>query len=208
MPDVIMGSIDMLQLKPDNSRRYSYANYLAWDDGKRWELIDGMAVCMSPAPGRQHQQISRLLERQLDSYFSDKHCEMYHAPFDVRFAESHDDVPDDYIDTVVQPDIMVVCDLNKLDERGCKGAPDLIVEILSPSTARMDMTVKFELYQRFGVKEYWIVHPNDQTVLVFKLLESGLYGVPDRYCAEDTIPVTLFGDLQIDLTQVFAPVMK
>jgi Uma2 family endonuclease len=182
---------------------YTYRDYLKWDDGERWELIDGVPYSMSPAPGRQHQQISLSLERQIDSYLSDKSCAMYHAPFDVRFVDAKDTVADDYIDTVVQPDIVVVCDPEKLDDRGCKGSPDLIVEILSPSTTRMDMTVKFDLYQRFGVKEYWIVHPKDQTVLVFKLLETGLYGVPDRYCAEDTIPVTLLGDLQIDLTQVF-----
>ena len=193
----------MPQLKPTKNVHCSYADYLTWEDGKRWELIDGQAVCMSPAPGRQHQQISRLLERQIDSYLFDKSCEMYHAPFDVRFVETKDNVADDYINTVVQPDIMVICDPEKLDERGCKGSPDLIVEILSPSTTRMDMTVKFELYQRYGVKEYWIVHPKDQTILVFKLLENGLYGVPDRYCAEDIIPVALLGELQVDLTQVF-----
>lgn len=194
----------MQQLKQNSNERCSYADYLTWDDGKRWELIDGHAVCMSPAPGRQHQRISRLLERQIDLFLSDKSCEMYHAPFDVRFLESQDNVSDDYIDTVVQPDIMVICDPEKLDERGCKGSPDLIIEILSPSTTRMDMTVKFELYQHYGVKEYWIVHPKDQTILVFKLLDSGLYGVPDRYCAEDIISVTLLGDLQIDLKRVFA----
>lgn len=194
----------MPQPKPDTNGRYSYANYLTWDDGKRWELVDGQAFCMSPGPMRQHQHISKLLERQLDSYLADKPCEMYHAPFDVRLKETKDTVADDYIDTVVQPDIIVVCDPEKLDDRGCIGSPDLIIEILSPSTARMDMTVKFDLYQRFGVKEYWIVHPKDQTVLVFKLLETGLYGVPERYCAEDTIHVTLLGDLNVDLTKVFS----
>ena len=194
----------MLQPKPNANERHSYADYLTWDDGKRWELIDGQSFCMSPSPMRQHQLISKRLERQLDSYLLDKRCEMYHAPFDVRFVETEDDVADDYIDTVVQPDIVVVCDPKKLDDRGCKGSPDLIIEILSPSTSRMDMTVKFELYQRFGVKEYWIVHPKDQTILVFKYLESGLYGVPERYCAEDSIPVTLLGDLVIDLTRVFS----
>jgi len=130
--------------------------------------------------------------------------ELYHAPFDVRYIETKDAVADDYIDTVVQPDIVVVCDPKKLDDRGCIGSPDLIIEILSPSTSRMDMTVKFELYQHFGVKEYWIVHPKDQTVLVFKHLESGLYGVPERYCAEDAISVALLGDLVIDLMRVFS----
>ena len=193
----------MPQLKQNDNKRYSYADYLAWNDDSRWELIEGQAVCMSPAPGRHHQRISKLLGRQIDLYLSDKSCEMYYAPFDVRFLETKDDVADDSIDTVVQPDIVVVCDPEKLDDRGCKGAPDLIIEILSPATARMDMTVKFELYQHFGVKEYWIVHPQDQTVLAFKLLESGLYGVPDRYCAEDTIRVPLLGELNVDLTRVF-----
>jgi len=193
----------MPQLKPNNDELYSYADYLDWDDGGRWELIDGVPYCMSPAPNRRHQDISGELFRQVATYLLEKPCRAYIAPFDVRFVDAKDTVSDDYIDTVVQPDIVVVCDPEKLDDRGCKGSPDLIVEILSPSTTRMDMTVKFDLYQRFGVKEYWIVHPKDQTVLVFKLLETGLYGVPDRYCAEDTIPVTLLGDLQIDLTQVF-----
>jgi Uma2 family endonuclease len=195
----------MPQSKSNTNERYSYADYLAWNDDKRWELVDGHPYCMSPAPGRQHQRISKLLERQLDSYLADKRCEMYHAPFDVRFIEIKEKVADDYIETVVQPDIIVVCDSEKLDDRGCKGSPDLIIEILSPSTVRMDMTIKFDLYQRYGVKEYWIVHPNDQTVLIFKLLESGLYGVPERYSAEDAIPVTMLGDLEIDLTKVFAP---
>jgi len=193
----------MPQPKPNENERYSYADYMTWNDDMRWELIDGHAVCMSPSPGRQHQKISKLLGRQIDLYLSDKSCEMYYAPFDVRFLDTHDNVADDYVDTVVQPDIVIVCDSGKLDDRGCNGSPDLIVEILSPSTARIDMTVKFELYQRFGVKEYWIVHPNDQTILVFKLLESGLYGVPDRYCAEDTIPVLLLGELEVDLKRVF-----
>lgn len=194
----------MPQLKPKDNQRYSYSDYLTWNDGERWELIYGQAFCMSPGPMRQHQKISKLLSRQIDTYLSDKSCEMYYAPFDVRFIATKDDVADDYIDTVVQPDIVVICDSEKLDDRGCKGSPDLIIEILSPSTSKMDMTVKFDLYQHFGVKEYWIVHPKDQTILVFKLLESGLYGVPERYCAEDTIPVTLLGDLQVDLTKVFS----
>ena len=97
----------------------------------------------------------------------------------------------------------MVCDKSKLDERGCNGAPDLIIEILSPSTAARDMKDKFELYQRFGVKEYWLVHPNDQTVMVFKLLDSGLYGRADMYVAGDIVPVPLLGELEIDLAKVF-----
>lgn len=189
--------------KPNEKERYSYADYLTWDDGKRWELIDGQAVCMSPAPGRQHQHISKLLGRQIDAYLSDKSCEMYYAPFDVRFIETKDTVADDYIDTVVQPDIVVVCDPEKLDDRGCKGSPDLIIEILSPSTSKMDMTVKFDLYQRFGVKEYWIIHPSEQTLMVFKLQQDGCYGAPDRYAGDDKVAVSMLGDLEIDLGAVF-----
>lgn len=196
----------MPQPKIDTNERYSYADYLVWNDDKRWELIAGQPTCMSPAPGRQHQELSGALFNVLYSWLIGKPCRVYSAPFDVRLIETKENVADDYIDTVVQPDIVVVCDPEKLDDRGCKGSPDLIIEILSPSTARMDMTIKFDLYQHFGVKEYWIVHPKDQTVLVFKLLESGLFGVPDRYCANDMIAVPLLGDLQIDLTKVFTPV--
>lgn len=194
--------------QPHNTsdHKWTYADYLSWPDDERWELIDGAAYAMSPAPARQHQKISQELNRQFANYLKGKKCEVYAAPFDIRLINSIDDsmnTADDYIGNVVQPDIVVVCDQNKLDEKGCKGSPDLIIEILSPSTARMDMTTKFELYQRHAVKEYWIVHPNDQTILVFKLTEIGLYGVPDRYCAEDTIPVILLGDLVIDLESVF-----
>lgn len=184
-------------------QKWTYADYLTWNDDNRWELIEGQAVCMSPAPGRQHQRISKLLGRQIDLYLSDKSCEMYYAPFDVRFLETKDSVADDYIDTVVQPDIVVVCDPEKLDDRGCKGAPDLVIEIISPSTAKMDLTVKFDLYQRCGVKEYWIVHPADKTLMVFKLQADGRYGAPDRYGDDGKVPVPLLGDLLIDLAAVF-----
>jgi len=121
----------------------------------------------------------------------------------VRLADTDKDVSDEYIDTVVQPDIMVVCDPGKLDEKGVKGAPDLVIEILSPSSARNDMVVKYQLYERFGVKEYWVVHPFEQLVQVFKLQDNAKYGVPDRYGIGDVIPVGLLGDLHIDITRVF-----
>jgi Uma2 family endonuclease len=186
-----------------NSGRFSYADYLTWPDEERWELIDGVPYSMSPAPLRRHQDLSRLFERQIDNYLQDKTCTMYHAPFDVRLSEQAN-ASDNYTDTVVQPDILVVCDKSKLDQRGCNGAPDLIVEIISPSTASRDMKEKFELYQRFAVKEYWLVHPNDQTVMVFKLLDTGLYGRADMYAAGDLVQVPLLGELEIDLAKVFA----
>ncbi len=182
---------------------WTYTDYLTWDDSQRWELIDGIAFDMSPAPSRQHQELSGELFRQLANYLKDKPCNVYDAPFDLRLSEKPNS-SDNYIDTVVQPDILVVCDKSKLDDRGCNGAPDLIVEITSPSTAKMDLTTKFDLYQKHGVKEYWIVHPAEKTVMVFKLLETGLYGAPDRYADDGKISVPLLGDLVIDLKELFA----
>ena len=191
-----------------SDQKYSYADYLTWDDGQRWELIDGEAyllqgaVGLAPAPLRQHQRLSLALAAQLYLYLKDKPCKVYDAPFDVRLS-SEAQASDNYADTVVQPDIVVVCDKSKLDERGCNGAPDLVIEITSPSTARMDLTIKFDLYEKHGVKEYWIIHPAEKTVMVFKLQENGRYGVPDRYAESGTVPVPLLGDLVIDLAELF-----
>lgn len=183
-------------------QQWTYADYLTWDDGQRWELIAGEAFCMSPAPSRYHQQLSVRLERQIDRYVQDKPCELYHAPFDVRLSRQPES-SDNYVETVVQPDIVVVCDRAKLDDKGCNGAPDLVIEITSPNTARMDLTVKFDLYEKHGVKEYWIVHPVEKTVMAFRLQPDGCYGAPDRYAGDDQVPVPLLGDLVVDLAEVF-----
>lgn len=128
-----------------------------------------MIFDMSPSPSRNHQEISVELLRQFSNYLIDKTCKVYAAPFDVRLPEG--DENDTNIETVVQPDIAVICDKCKLDDKGCKGASDLIIEITSPSTARKDLKEKLFLYEKSGVKEYWIVHPTDKTVMVFKLGE-------------------------------------
>ena len=193
----------MPQPKPNQNERYNYAQYLTWDDGDRWELIDGEAFCMSPGPGRQHQKLSVALTNLFYNHLQGKTSEVYAAPFDVRFVDTDKDVPDEYIENVVQPDILIVCDPKKLDEKGVKGAPDLVIEILSPSSARNDMIVKYQIYERFGVNEYWVVHPFEQLVQVFKLQDNAKYGVPDRYGIGDVIPVGLLGDLKIDMNQVF-----
>jgi len=186
----------------NNNERWTYADYLTWPDDERWEIIDGVVYAMSPGPGTRHQDISWHLTLQIGAHLDDKPCKAFTAPFDVRLSEQLES-SDNYIETVVQPDIIVVCDRSKLDERGCNGAPDLIIEILSPSTAKQDTLLKFNLYQKHGVKEYWMVHPNDQTVLVFKLLDSGLYGRADMYVSGDVIAVPMLGSLEIDLTKVF-----
>lgn len=183
--------------------RFTYADYLTWSDDERWEIIDGVAYAMPPAPGITHQRISRALTMIIGGHLRGRQCELFAAPFDVRLADLPR-VSDNYVETVVQPDILVVCDKNKLDERGCNGAPDLIIEISSPSTSKNDLTRKFDLYQKHGVKEYWIIHPAEQTLFVYKREEDGLYGKPDRYAGDDKVLVPLLGDLQIDLGEVFA----
>ena len=182
--------------------RFTYADYLTWDDDQRWELIDGEAFCMSPGPNRLHQKWLGELHRQIANYLEERPCEVYLAPFDVRLQNLPDASDEDTI-TVVQPDIMVVCDRDKLDDRGIKGAPDLVVEIISPSTAKRDITVKHQLYQRHGVKEYWLLYPNDRTLLVYKLSEEGRYAQPKVFGEGDVVPVPLLGELVIDMGKVF-----
>lgn len=183
--------------------KWTYADYCSWPDDERWELIDGMAYDMSPAPSRIHQKLSGELFRQISNHLHGRQCEVYAAPFDVRLPGfgAQDDAD---IETVVQPDIVVVCDPGKLDDRGCKGAPDLVIEILSPNTAEHDLKDKFYLYQRVGVKEYWVMHPTDRTTMVFKLDDAGHYGRPDVYGSRDRVEVPLLGELVIDLADIFA----
>ena len=188
-----------VQLKFDD--HFTYGDYVTWPDDERWELIDGVAYDMSPAPGARHQLISSELVAQLVTHLRNSPCRVLAAPFDVRLPQG--DEADEFIDTVVQPDLVVVCDRKKLDEKGCKGAPDLVVEILSPTTGRKDLNEKFRLYERAGVKEYWIIHPLDQTVMVFRH-DGERFGRPDMFAREGGIAVPLLGELTIDLQQLFA----
>lgn len=177
--------------------KYTYADYLTWPEKVRYELIDGVAYMMSPAPSAGHQRIFREIFRQLANYLIGKSCEVFSAPFDVRLnAEAEDN-------TVVQPDISVICDPSKLNDRGCKGAPDMVVEILSPATANHDQIIKFNTYRDAGVREYWIVYPEVRNVQVF-LLENGKY-VGHAYGDTDTIDVAVLEDCKIHLAEVFPP---
>lgn len=186
---------------PAEELGYTYADYLNWDDDERYELIDGEPYMMSP-PLRIHQKVSGELFAQLHSYLDGKQCEVYHAPFGVRLFEEEGDRPED-VTTVVEPDLVVVCDPNKLDDRGCKGAPDLIIEILSPTTRRHDRVIKQALYQRAGVKEYWIVNPEDKTVQVLTQQEGYLLPHED-YGREDMAKVNVLEDCSIELRKVFS----
>lgn len=193
-------------LNLDLSKRYTYADYLTWMDDVRRELFDGFIKLMTPAPSRQHQKISTNLTSVFWNYLRTKRCEVYHAPSDVRFPKSKDLTTDKQVYTVLQPDIFVVCDLSKLDDRGCLGAPDMIIEIISPKNSQCDTKDKFKIYQENGVREYWIVSPNDETVTVFVLDEIGKFQFNGLFAGDDKIPVNIFnGDLKIDLTEVFVP---
>ena len=182
-------------------KRYTLADALTWDESERIELIYGSPFMMAP-PVRAHQKISRELFGQLYNYLKGKKCEVYAAPFAVRLFEQNGDYPED-VDTMVEPDITVVCDPGKLDDIGCKGAPDLVMEILSPTTQRHDRFTKFNLYQQAGVQEYWIVDPSSQSVQVF-VLDGKHYVAKDFGTAVDKIKVNVFEDCAIDLSQVFA----
>ncbi|MGQ9779808.1 MAG: Uma2 family endonuclease [Bacillota bacterium] len=191
------------EAKPEAATKetYTYGDYLTWLDDERWELIDGIPYNMTPAPSRSHQVISRELLVQIAVYLTGKTCEVYAAPFDVRLPKG--DEEDELIDTVVQPNLVVVCDPEKLDERGCRGAPDWVVEILSPETAAKDMKIKRDLYERVGVKEYWLVDPANKTVQVYTRGDDGRYGRPEVYAAGDQVKVGIFPDLFVDLAKVF-----
>ncbi|MEZ5477115.1 MAG: Uma2 family endonuclease [Thiolinea sp.] len=141
----------------DSQQNYTYQDYLQWPDTLRYELLDGQAFMMS-APSVLHQRVVRELVRQLGNFFLDSACEVLPAPFDV-CLDAAADVADEHINTVVQPDISVICDKNKLHDRGCKGAPDWVIEVLSPSSASRDLIHKLRQYERYGVAEYWVVHP-------------------------------------------------
>lgn len=154
---------------------HTYGEYLTWPDDLRYELIDGRAYAMSPAPTRRHQQIVGELFGQIHGQLRGHQCQVYVSPFDVRLPRGNE--ADEAIDTVVQPDIVVFRDRSRLDERGARGAPDWVIEVLSPGTAGHDQLLKRDLYERHGVAEYWLVHPADRLVTVYRLL-NGAYGKP------------------------------
>jgi len=158
-----------------DDQRHTYGEYLTWPEDVRYELIDGVAYLMAPAPTLPHQDIAGRVYAQLIAKLGDGPCRAYIAPVDVRIPKG--DEANEQIDTVVQPDVLVVCDPAKLSERGVRGAPDFVVEVLSPSTASHDHVLKRLVYERAGVREYWLVHPADRMVTIYRL-ESGEYGKP------------------------------
>ncbi|MDR0928006.1 MAG: Uma2 family endonuclease [Ignavibacteria bacterium] len=194
----------MSELVLDLTQRYTYADYLTWLDDKRRELVNGFIMLMSPAPVRVHQDISGVINYNLYNHIRKRKgkCKVYQAPFDVRFV-SHSDVSDEEITTVLQPDICIVCDLSKLDDAGCLGSPDFIAEILSPSTALRDNTIKKDVYEKYGVNEYWIINPIHKSVEVNILQEDGKYAPPMVFVKVGDVPVATLPGLSISLGEIF-----
>jgi len=183
-----------------NTKIYTYADYLKFEYEEMVELIRGKIFRMSAGPKSFHQDISRNLGTEIANFLKGKNCKIYYAPFDVVLPVKNESK--DKSTTVVQPDICVICDRSKIDEAGCFGAPDFIVEIISPSTSKKDMNDKLSIYEEAGVKEYWIVFPKDETINMFSL-KDGKYRLQKMYTKTEQIsPVTL-PDLTIDLESIF-----
>ncbi len=179
-------------LRPE--RRYTYADYKTWSEDERWELIDGVAYAMSPAPRRRHQDFTGQLFGHLFNYFYDKPCRPYISPIDV-FWSKLDDLDEE--DTVTQPDLLVVCDPSKLVDEGIRGAPDFIVEVLSPHTAFKDQTQKRAIHEKHGVREYWVVNPDTFETFIYTLRPEGNYGLPRSADLRSPVSVSIFPGLEL-----------
>lgn len=183
------------------ARKYTYKDYLSWPEDERWELWSGEPVAMVPAPGTAHQIVVGELLRQVANFLTDRDCQVFVAPFDVRLPDGEE--PDEEVTTVVQPDIAVICDPAKIDARGARGAPDLIIEVISPATAVRDQIHKVVLYEKHGVKEYWLIHPTDRVVIIRRLGPDGRYSPPAFYEASGRLPVEVLPGLDLDLDAAF-----
>ena len=184
--------------KYDPNKRYTYADYATWGEGVRCELIDGVVYDMSPAPWWGHQDVSGHLFGQLFIFLDGKPCKVFHAPFDVRLSADEGD------DTVLQPDVVVICDRSIIKGTGCTGAPDMVIEVLSPSTASKDLIFKRIKYQHAGVREIWFVDPGSRIVQTH-LLEDGKYS-PIDYINAEKVQVRVLEGCVIDMARVFADI--
>jgi Uma2 family endonuclease len=189
----------------DLTADYNYADYLTWQFNETVELIKGKIALMCPAPNVKHQKLSWRLSGKLFNYFEHKPCQAFSAPFDVRLYDRKKSIlANKEITTVVQPDICVICDDSKLDEQGCNGAPDWIIEILSKGNAKKEVITKHSLYAQSGVIEYWVVYPYEEVIQQFVLNEASAdYQLIASYADDGLISSHLFPDLSIDLADLF-----
>ncbi len=192
----------MADLARNLDERYTYGDYRTWDDDERWELIDGRAWCMSPAPMRRHQKLILRLGRKIGDFLEGRTCEAYIAPFDVLLPEGDED--DEDVQTVVQSDLVVYCDRSRLRDFGARGAPTFVIEILSPSTAKKDLGDKFALYERHGVREYWVVDPDAHVVHAWDSDNSGRVGRERLHKLGESVKSTSLDGLVVDTGELFA----
>ena len=186
----------------DLSGTYSYADYLRWEFDERLELIKGKIFTMSPGPATLHQRILLKLSYQLYHFLQKRSCEVFIAPFDVRLPQNSLD--DNWVYTVVQPDLCVICDKSKIDGKGCIGAPDIVVEILSPGNSKKELKNKFEVYEEAGVKEYWIIHPEERTFFKYVLNASGRFEPTHLLTLGDHVTSSVLPGFELSLDEVFA----
>lgn len=186
---------------PQLDKKYTFDDYLAWPEDERLEIIDGVPY-LQAAPTPIHQEILMELAKQIAVYLTGKPCKVYPAPFCVRLTQGYEKNEQD-VRNVVEPDVTIVCDTSKIDDMGYQGAPEMIIEIISPSSTKKDRIIKFNTYEKAGVKEYWIVEPDLKIVSVFLLQDNARFSRPEMYTNEDEVRVSLFPDLVIDLRQVF-----
>lgn len=193
---------DISELDPD--KIYTYADYLTWRFEQSVELIKGKVFKMSPAPSSKHQTISTQLQGILFINLRNKPCKLFSAPFDVRLIDKKkSSKANQDVYTVVQPDICVICDKTKIDEKGGIGAPDLIVEILSPGNSKTEMKIKYALYEESGVLEYWVVYPSEHVLQQFILNQEGKYQLKESFTEDEVFKSHIFPELQISLGEVF-----
>jgi Uma2 family endonuclease len=185
----------------DESLTYSYAHYLNWLFDERLELIKGKIFKMSPAPSRVHQEVLTNLFRPIANFLEVNPCKVYVAPFDVRFPKSSNADKDIY--TVLQPDLCVICDKSKLDDRGCLGAPDLVVEILSAGNNKKELLHKYKVYEEFGVKEYWVVSQSDQSILIYTLNDNGKFQASKIFTLSEEITSSVLQGFVLKIDDVF-----
>jgi Uma2 family endonuclease len=183
----------------DLTKSYTYFDYLSWKFQERVELLRGKVFNMSPGPASKHQRLSGKIAIPLFNYLANNPCEVFYAPFDVRLIKGTDDKE---VKTVVQPDICVICDQSKIDERGCNGAPELVIEILSPGNSNKEMKNKFEVYEEAGVLEYWIVDPEKEVVFQY-VLEHGIFTNHRPLVKEDILESTVIAGFRLDLNTIF-----
>ncbi len=185
----------------DLNKIYTYADYYKWKFEERVELIKGRIFKMSPAPNRLHQEIAGKLFLKLGNFLYNNRCKVYVAPFDVRLPRKS--IKDKDIITVLQPDLCVICDPSKLDIRGCVGAPDIVVEVLSPSNNKKELKNKYEVYEESGVKEYWVVMPYEKTILIYTLINNK-YTPSNLLTSGDVVTSSILPGFSLDLAELFS----